>query len=208
MTTYASVPKLWPGETVVCIGGGPSLTPEDVNYCRGKARVLAINDAIKLAPWADLLYACDGRWWEMHKGVKSFEGLKYGMTVNTKKWADVLKLRNDGLDGLCLDPTGLRTGRNSGYQAINLCAHLGASRILLLGYDMKRHGGKGHWFGDYKGWTPSPYQQFLQAFPTLVEPLKALGIEVINCTRTTALTVFPRMTIEEALPAMVLEAAS
>jgi len=28
--------------------------------------VLAINDAYRLAPWADWLYACDDRWWRFH----------------------------------------------------------------------------------------------------------------------------------------------
>jgi hypothetical protein len=75
-----SVPKLCPGGTVVCIGGGPSLTRDDVDYCRGKAFVIAINDAYKLAPWADALYACDGLWWRWHKGVPSFDGPKFALT--------------------------------------------------------------------------------------------------------------------------------
>ena len=45
------VSRLWPGSTVVCIGSGPSLTPEDVAYVRGKARVIAINRSVDLAPW-------------------------------------------------------------------------------------------------------------------------------------------------------------
>src|SRR6478609_8593286 len=40
-----SVPKLWPGETFVVIGGGASLTHEDVAYCRDRARVVAIKEA-------------------------------------------------------------------------------------------------------------------------------------------------------------------
>lgn len=204
-----SVQKLWPGETVVCIGTGPSLTAADVEACLGRARVIVVNDAVKLAPWADVLYACDGKWVDHHKGVKSFTGPKYSMTVNRKKWPDWIALRNDGVNGLCLDPTGLRTGRNSGYQAINLAVHLGARQILLLGYDMSRHKGKGHFFGEHPhNWSPSPYHAFLQAFSTLEQPLKDLGIEVINCSRRTALKVFPTLALETALPAMPMEAAS
>ena len=43
-------------------------------YVQGKARVIAVNDAWRLAPWADILYACDGRWWRHHKGVPEFTG--------------------------------------------------------------------------------------------------------------------------------------
>lgn len=197
----ASVPKIWNGDTVACLGTGPSLTAEDVNACRGRVRVIAINDAYKLAPWADVLYACDGKWIDHHKGVPSFLGPKYSLTVNPKKWPAWTALKNDGVNGLCLMPTGLRTGRNSGYQAINLALHLGAKQILLLGYDMGRHGGKGHFFGEHpRNWSPSPYSKFLEAFTTIVEPLKLAGVEVINCSRRTALTVFPKQPLESALP--------
>lgn len=205
----ATVPKLWPGSTVVCLGGGPSLTQADVDACRGRARVIAINDAYKLAPWADVLYACDDKWWAWHKGVPSFTGLKYSITAPVGKWPGVQRLRNDGPQGLCLTPNGLRTGRNGGYQAINLAVHLGAATIVLLGYDMARSSGKSHWFGEHpKGSTPSPYTSFLQAFPALVDPLKKLGIQVVNCSRLTALKTFPCRPLEDVLPAMPVEVAS
>lgn len=209
----ATVPKLWPGSTIVCIGGGPSLTPADVDYCRGKARVIAINDAYRLAPWADVLYASDVAWWKKHNGVMTFAGLKYGaIAPATNPW-HVQALRNDGPSGLCLNPNGLRVGGNSGYQAINLAVHLGAARILLLGYDMSREGkngkGRSHWFGEHpKGLAGnSPYVAWLGQFPTLVAPLKQLGVVVINCTRRTVLTTFPQRPLEVALPALEAELA-
>jgi len=195
------VPVLCPGGTVVCLGGGPSLTREDVEACRGKATVLAINDAYRLAPWADVLYGADSKWWGWHKGVSSFAGLKFSLQPDAGQWPGVQVLRNTGEGGLELDPSGLRTGRNSGYQAINLAVHLGATRVLLLGYDMGP-GPKGetHWFGDHPDRNVSPYTTFLARFEAIVEPLRQLGVEVINCSRRTALTVFPCQPLEEALP--------
>ena len=68
-----TVPRVWPGETVVCIASGPSLTRDDVEYCRGRAKVLVINTSILLAPWADAFHACDGRVWRWHKeAVQAF----------------------------------------------------------------------------------------------------------------------------------------
>ncbi len=204
-----SVERLWPGETVVCIGTGPSLTQADVDVCRGKARVIAVNDAYRMTPWADAIYACDDRWVTWHKGVPEFQGLKYSMTV-TKKWAEWRRMRNDGLEGLCLSPDGLRTGRNSGYQAINLAVHLGAKRIVLLGYDMSRDkNGRSHFFGEHpRRATPSPYHSFVKCFDSLVKPLAKLGVEVVNCSRRTDLKVFPRMELAEALPMRELAEAS
>ncbi len=199
------VPRLWPGETVICIAGGPSLTPEDVVACRGR-RVIAVNDAYRLAPWADVLYAADAQWWRWHNGVPGFRGLKYSIDVSNKRskrwiYKDVQLLKMTGETGLETQPSGVRTGRNSGYQAINLALHLaGGPRILLLGYDMQiREASKHHWFGSHPNLVRPPLSEFIRHFHSLAAPLRALGIEVINCSRDTALSCFPRLALQDAL---------
>lgn len=190
-----TVPKLWPGSTIVCLGSGPSLTAADVAQVRGLARVIAVNDTYRLAPWADVLYACDAKWWGWHKGVPTFPGLKYTLQPQAARWPGVQLLRNAGQDGLELKPDGVRTGQNSGYQAINLAVHLGAARILLLGYDMQ---GK-HFFGAHPDQSAPPFAICLKRFATLVAPLRAAGVQILNCTRKTALTCFPCVPLETAL---------
>lgn len=195
------VPRQWAGETAVIIGAGPSLTSEDVARCR-EMRTLAIKDAIRLAPWAEVLYGCDRKWWRAHPETESFAGLKYSIEPVDGR-PDVTPLANRGHLGLELDPTGLRTGKNSGYQAINLAVHLGVSRILLLGFDMQADGDQIRWFGRHpyeraKGPAPA-FGVFLPLFTTLVAPLQAAGVEVINCSRRTALTAFPCLSLEDAL---------
>lgn len=198
---YGSVPKLWPGDTVVVIGGGSSLTPEDVNYVRGKARVIAIKEAIQLAPWSDAMYACDDKWWRFYRGAPDFTGLRFALEPQPIAWPNVTVLRNTGNLGLELDPAGVKTGYNSGYQAVQVARHLGASRIVLLGFDCWRGpNGQQNWFGRHPNHEDSPYPIFLQAFGTLVDPLKALGVEVVNASRFTVLAAFPRVTLEEVLP--------
>jgi hypothetical protein len=203
-----SVPRLWPGETVVLLGGGPSLTPDDVAYVRGKARVIALKEAWLLAPWADAIYAADSSWWDYYRGVPDFDGLKYAIQGRTvtghdarmPRYGDVHVLRDTGDSGLELDPSGLRTGYNSGYQAVNLAVHLGAARILLLGFDMwSGEDGRANWHTSARYHRPSPYPLFLQAFASIVEPLKAAGVHVVNCSRRTVLTAFPRVPLDEAL---------
>lgn len=207
------VPLLCPGGTVACLAGGPSLTAEDVAFVRGTAdAVVAVNDAHRLAPWADVLYSSDQRWYAHYQGVPTFQGLKFGLQplVAPAPWG-VTVLQNTGDRGLELDPGGLRNGRNSGYAAVNLAVHLGAARILLLGYDLGHapHGLK-HWFGDHPDGlrAMSPYQTFLVMFESIVEPLRQIGVEVINCSRQTALTVFPRVPLAEALSVQLEGAAS
>jgi hypothetical protein len=70
---YWRVQPEWRGQTVVIVGGGPSLTKEQVDAAghvvvgRAAPKVIAINNAIELAPWADVLYFCDARWYEWHR---------------------------------------------------------------------------------------------------------------------------------------------
>jgi hypothetical protein len=208
---YATVPRLWPGGTVVCMASGPSLTAEDAEYVRGKVDgVIAVNTTYQMAPWADALVASDVRWWAWHKGAKGFAGLKYA-TSRHVKWPGVQVLRNTGRDGLEREPNGLRHGLNSGYRAINLAVHFGAARILLLGYDMRRQETdaagrplpsrqqKEHWHGDHPVPSRSSYKVFRACFETLVDPLREIGVEVINCTPGSALETFPQRDLRDVL---------
>lgn len=166
---------------------------------RGKARIIAVNTSYKMAPFCDLIYACDARWWQWQKGVPEFTGLKYSLQRRAERWPGVTALRIGTHDGLSLDPTTLNTGKNSGQQAVNLAVHLGAKRIILLGYDMQKgKHGEHHWHKEHPSRTPDLYRKFLRYFSTIEEPLKQLGVEVINCSRRSALDIFPRMSLEQA----------
>lgn len=197
MVTHGTVPRLWPDSTIVCLASGPSLTQADVDFCRDRATVLVIKDAVRLAPWADVLYACDGKWWRHYGPTLTFAGLRFTLDLHVSSVATALK--NTGETGLETDPSGLRTGKNSGYQAINLAVHLGAKKIVLLGYDMQPGPDHtDHWFGAHPWRTRPPYGLMKPMFQSLVEPLRALGIQVFNATRRTALTCFPMIRLEEA----------
>ena len=63
--------------TAVCIATGASLTKEDAEYCEGKAKVYAVKEAHRLAPFADVLYSGDYDWYEYHNGVPEFKGERW-----------------------------------------------------------------------------------------------------------------------------------
>lgn len=215
---FATIPRRWPGGTVACLATGPSLTKADVDYIRGKVDgVIVINNAIDLAPWADVLYACDGKWWhwrymdhspltpEQCATVRNYQGTRYAMREDARRWAahGVQMIRKGPKQGLDPRPDSLAHGYNSGYQALGLAVKFGATRILLLGYDMRG----GHFHGAHPDNTKPPFSLCIPIFATLVAPLAALGVEVINCTRKTALTCFPRVPLEVALPYEVASCA-
>jgi hypothetical protein len=201
--TYATAPKLCPGGVVVCMASGPSLTPEDAEYCRDKAdAVIVVNTTYKMAPWATALVASDARWWQWHKGAKDFAGLKFA-TSRHVKWSGVQILKNTGATGLELDPSGLRHGHNSGFRAIGLAFHFGAKTIVLLGYDMRRGTADKpkleHWHGDHPVPSRSEYPFFVKHFRTIADPLKEHGVRVLNCTPGSALDAFEMADLRDVL---------
>ena len=90
---YSTVAREWVGETVVLIGGGPSLTVEQVSVVHeahkaGLVRCIAVNDAYLWAPWADILYAADASWHNDHaKGVAKF-ALKLSAAEVAKRFSE------------------------------------------------------------------------------------------------------------------------
>lgn len=173
--------------------------------------VVAVKDTVRLAPWADVLYACDAKWWRQYDASpiyswRTHAGLKFAMEPNQNDhavefdaWPEVTVLGNTGLSGIEVHPHALRHGWNSGYQAINLAVHLGAKRIVLLGYDMATGATGWHFFGSHPWQVDIPFQLFMDQYAKLAGPLAELGVEVVNASRKTALTCFPRATLEESL---------
>lgn len=201
-----TVPRRWPGETVVVAAPGPSLSREVCDRCRAY-RAIAVQDAWRLMPWADVLYGCDSKWWRHHNGAPDFAG---------ERWASHGTTSNDnaelaGAYGLHLvagrsgatfstDPRILHYGFSSGFQAVNLAILFGATRIVLIGFDMRIVDGRAHYFGDH----PPPllrrtnYGAFAARF---VEAAKRLppGVEIVNATPGSALTCFPMVPLDEVL---------
>ena len=193
-----SVPKMWVGETVAILASGPSMSQEVADgVARRALRTIAINTTFQLAPWADILYAADGMWWDRHwKHAKGFQGLKVTIEPNALK-PELLTLKNNmvgGFIGFDPNPDSLKSGSHSGYQAICIAAHAGAKRIELYGFDMRSVENKHHWHGVH----PSPlrnhgesmYQKWIENLATLVPEMTKRGIEVVNCTPNSALKCF------------------
>jgi hypothetical protein len=101
--------------------------------------------------------------------------------------------------GLCTEKGKIFTGSNSGYAAVNVAWQLGFRRIILLGYDMSMDGDKRHFFGDHpdKLNQASNYNTFMNNFAT-IKPAD-YDLEIWNCSRRTAMVLFPRYDLDECL---------
>lgn len=219
-----AVTPAWAGKAVVCIATGPSLSQAQLDAVRvaraaDAVRVIAINDAYLVAPFADVLYYADEKWrkwqeagidrtfpWrrftaaEVHAAFAGFHGQRCSIGPNGgPRHADTEYLRSLRSEGLSVDPAGLATGSNSGHQAVNIAALSGSKLVLLLGYDAKRDGTKRHVFGDHPDKSEAPYDTMRRAMNGAANALKDLGVRVVNCTPGSAIDCFERGELDQTI---------
>lgn len=209
--TRGAIRRDWEGATVAIIAGGWSLTKSQVATARawrhagGEPRiVMGVNDAYRLAPWIDALYAADPQWWTMHiRAVRDCYIPQ--MMSQDESAAEQWGLRyTPGVDkhGLSFDPNVIHYGGNSGFQALNIAVLSGARRVVLLGYNMSAPDDKPvHWFGDHPAGlsTNRSYPNYVKNFDRAAKQLLARKIEVVNATPNSALQCFPVATASDAL---------
>lgn len=201
---WPPIPRIWEGQTVAIAASGPSMTRQQLDAVRGRARLVVVNTTWRLAPWADMLYAADVLWWQAEPGLDQFDGLRVGTDKESGKMpAGVIHIPGDKLPGMSSDPNRIHWGNNSGYQALNIAYLAGACRILLLGFDMRRVGGRLHWHEDHPRGLKNPdanlLREWCENFKAAARDLAAAGVDVINCTPGSALTCFRHGTLAESL---------
>lgn len=182
-----------------CLASGPSLTLADVELVRQwrdrlPGRFVGVaNTTFRAAPWADYLYAHDPQWWRVHGAevATAFAGNKHCALPQLVRGVTLQPLKQEGL----------RHYGNSGCAAVSVAIWRGAKRVYLLGYDAALTGGKTHWHGDHPK-TLGNARSVLQwpaKFQKLADDAKAADVEIINCSRATALKCFPRAQLEEVV---------
>lgn len=169
----------------VCIGSGPSLTPEDCELVRQSGLpTIVVNTTYQACPWAHILYAMDSTWWKRYGDdvAKVFKGRK----ITPHK------------DIPGAERMHFQYGDNSGYGAIMLAKKLGAETVILLGYDCQHgYNGETHHHGDHPeglnnaGRVNEWYRDF--------RGVLRHQINVVNCSRRTRLDFFKQMNLEDAL---------
>jgi hypothetical protein len=193
----------WLGRTVFLLGGGPSLRDFKVQRLKGKT-VMAVNSSCHAAPWADILFFTDYNWMQAHLDiVKAWKGLVVTPSSHAKTVLGDRIRRIQLVNRPDFSRPGeltLKFGRSSGHTAISLAVALGAARIVLLGYDMRRVDGRSHHHDDYLNTTDALYERdFIPWFKGWNEAAQARGIEILNATPGSALLEFPLVSIEDVL---------
>ena len=202
-------PRLWTvepkfeGEDVFVIASGFSLRDQDPESLRGK-KLIVINHSYRWAPFAEVWFWMDREFFEVARdNIRKWKGL--AVTTCTSCKVDMPRkiklIDTPQVHGLCKDPTGVASGKTSGHSAINLAYHMGAKRIILLGYDMRiQYGGRTHFADDLVSEFPWMYKNIMiPAFPKIAADLEKAGVPVLNATPNSALEVFPKVDLENVL---------
>jgi hypothetical protein len=225
--TCWNVPKIWEGETVFLLGGGPSLLDVDFDLIKHR-KIIAINNAYgdplscevgskknerecsyKPRDWVDIVFFADERWYDWHrKSLETYKGKVVTNKSSLHKKGQILATHRGQAEGLEERSTFLAWNGSSGGAAIDLAHHLGASTCVLLGYDMRRVTDKTNWHEDHPAPNKNPYKKFLLPYKKVAEDADRLGFKIINCTPESAIKEFPIMTLEEFLKSEVITEGS
>jgi hypothetical protein len=211
---FIPIPKVWTGERVFIVGGGPSIKSLDWEVLRGQ-KVLACNAAAFLLPEGIAQYAVfgDKPFLRAFRGELRGYADSGGLLINAtgrpvepeNHWMyHVRRLFGTKSWGISKDPEWVSWNRSTGGCAINLAYLLGAREIVLLGFDMRAEGKKHNWHEVYEphyrtwngnnpgGLMPKPglsqYQvHFIYAFKRIAEDLKELKVPCWNTYQYSAL---------------------
>jgi len=171
------VPKIWEGEDVWILGGGPSVTkqfqiPENIvadvvagrllpnaysSYMEAihNKHVIGINVSYLIGDWIDMLFFGDiGFLLPRISSIANFPGLKISChpQIEQYNWIKFLPHNREHIKGISPNPKMVSWNGNSGAAAISIAANAGAKRIFLLGFDMRLDGESNnqHWHDIYR----------------------------------------------------------
>jgi len=194
-----TAPRIWPDSTVYILGGGPGLLKVDLSLIHDEF-CIGVNNSAFLGDWVDVCWFGDMKWWEWHRErLKEFKGIIATCNMKLKKWPQLKRLIRGKPQGMDERPTHVSWNRNSGASAINLAYHLGASRVVLIGFNMQRVDGKKNWHDDHAEKPHDPFARHLKPFGHIARDAMRLGLEIINATPGSALKHFPIMSLADLL---------
>jgi hypothetical protein len=207
-----SVPGFFHGKTVAVLGTGPSLKKTEADLLKSHSiPSIAVNNAYEIAPWAEILYAADRKWWEGYwnkgalggPGCSSYHGICVTMEAPPYD-PGINVIGNGGSLGMDSRKDHVRTGFNSPAQAAQIAFHAGAKTVLLFGCDCRDFDGKTHFFGEHPWTVPkngNKYSTFLIGWKALADAIAGTGKKIINCSPLSAINFFEKQNLQDLLEA-------
>lgn len=201
---------VWADRDVYIIGGGSSLKDFPWEVLTGKA-VIGCNASFLLGVGVCpvTIFGDISFWYGFRAGLHEYArngGLvvtnspRAAARTDLPSWLCVMRRIREGLAKKALAWNG-----STGAAAINLALLMGASRVLLLGFDMAAGpGGATHYHNAYGKWSesrnpPESFNLFKEKMLCIPRALEELfpGRRVLNLTENSGLDVFPKHSLKE-----------
>ena len=119
--------------------------------------MVVVNNSVRLAPWADVLFANDVAWWRVFgPAVAAFRGLRVAGETSATPEPGVRYISSSGCRShFTFVPGQITDFMNSGAAAINLALNFGARRIAcpVLALWSARFGGRFDVLGIWRDWA-------------------------------------------------------
>lgn len=207
---YWPVPRLWPGETALVIGGGPSLRSFDFNRLRDR-RAIAVNAAFRDADFAPVMLSSAHAFYEQNReAIAAFDGIALTMSKAAQAASngrlaliEAIETQREGFD---VPPGTVRRGLTTGHTAAALAIAFGASRVVLLGIDGHADAaGASHYHGHYTHRGPTTADQlarYVAAWSGWRADADRFGVEIVNATPGSVVTEFDAVDIGDELAAL------
>jgi hypothetical protein len=199
--------KDWVDETVVIVASGPSTQHVDLTLLEGH-RIVVVAHGYRAVPYASVLVVGGQAFYASNK-LSDFRGDLVIAAQECASWSwlrqsdeRLVYMRRAGALGLTDDPGALCGSESSVMLAINYVVHRGVKQIVLLGCDGKPGQDGQRRIGNTGRDTANAlarYQAQERAMSSQIAPLAALGISIVNASPDTALTVYPKQSLKEAL---------
>jgi hypothetical protein len=199
---------LWQGKTAYILGGGSSVNDEPDLGLVPADTLISTNFGILLRPDAAIEIFRDDSFCEMAlPELRAFKGtvVTYHGNSATRAHFPEARLFAVQIGGALSTEPGCLCGLFTGHLAINLALQLGAQRIVLLGFDGGQRSPVGavHFHRRYDSFErPGKYHGWNGMMEDLSRavPRRFPGVEIVNCSRATALTCFLYQRLKACLP--------
>lgn len=198
------VERRWDAATALVVCSGESAGPMQKTIRRFRGPVIAVKHGVILRPDAEVLFV-SGEW---TAEIAASLLPKWARRSDPDALAFVRGRSCPGLDpifkrvtrskvhGTLSDLRDHVTGLDTGTSAINLAYHLGATTVLMVGYDMRG----GHFCKHPLQHPPQDhFVRHMRPLRAMNADARAKGVRIVNCSPGSAVDAFERGSLEAFL---------
>jgi len=198
MSTIADFKNVHNGKRLFILASGPSLAQHDLSRLQRRL-VMGLNRSAWAYP--DSHYHCtmDQRLFDEYPDV--LRSTRYLFTLEGRPFGIPLGLL--GSEGFSEDLTrGIYSGYTVSYFAMQVAIYMGFREIFFLGLDLNHHGDQTHFFGqDFRSrnHVDTEFPRMRRMLTYGADQAARLGVSVYNCSPTSDLECFEKVSFDCAL---------